>query len=104
MGSLKERAVMKTIKTESGFSMIELMVVIAIGLVIAAMAVPNLTRAIATVRLRESATGIAGLLQKTRIEAVRTNRIEVARFSKDANGVPFIYNDLNQNNTPDICK
>ena len=85
-----------------GFSMIELMIVIAIGLVIAAMAVPNISRAIVTVQLRESIVGVAGLMQKTRIEAVRTNRTQVARAA-NVQGVNYVFVDLNQNDAPDQC-
>ncbi|MBI2681900.1 MAG: prepilin-type N-terminal cleavage/methylation domain-containing protein [Acidobacteriales bacterium] len=85
---------------QKGFSMVELMIVIVIILVISAMAMPNLSRGITMIRLRGSLGGVAGLLQKTRIEAVRTNRIMVARY-KVVDSVAFAYLDLNQNNAID---
>lgn len=64
---------------QRGFSLIELMVVVMIILLVAAMAMPSMTRAIATIRLRAGVSSIAGQVQKTRIEAVRSNRIMVLR-------------------------
>lgn len=64
---------------ERGFSMIELMVVIVIIMLIAGMATPSLVRAITTIRLRSGVGGVASLVQRCRIEAVRSNRIMVVR-------------------------
>ena len=63
----------------SGFSLTELLVVMAILLVIAAMAVPNVITAIADIRLRSSAQAVAGLLQQVRLKAVSDNRYYTAR-------------------------
>jgi len=81
-----------------GFSLIELIMVVAIGLVVAAMAVPSLSRGIATIRMRESLGGAASLLQRTRIEAVKSNRIRAARYQVTQN-TPFVWVDTNGDNT-----
>ena len=65
--------------TQRGFSLIELMIVVVIIMLVAAMAMPSMTRAITTVRLRAGVSSIAGMIQKARIEAVRRNRIMVVR-------------------------
>jgi prepilin-type N-terminal cleavage/methylation domain-containing protein len=65
---------------QSGFSLIELMIVIAIILVISAMAFPNMSRAITNMRLHSALTSVSGQLQRTRIQAVRTNRIQMAQI------------------------
>jgi type II secretory pathway pseudopilin PulG len=59
--------------------LIEMVIVIAIILVITALALPSMNRSITALRMRSAMGGVAGLLQKTRIEAVRTNRVQVLR-------------------------
>lgn len=56
-----------------GFSLIEMLVVIAILLILAAFSVPTLMNTISDVNLRYSATNLSGLLQTARIQAVRRN-------------------------------
>jgi prepilin-type N-terminal cleavage/methylation domain-containing protein len=77
-----------------GFSLIELMIVLVIIMLVAGMATPSMTRAISTIRLRAGASSVAGLLQKGRIEAVRSNRIMVIRQDVLSDGVtPIFYVD-----------
>ena len=84
-----------------GFSLIELMIVVAITLIVAAVAVPNVLNGMRMLRLRSSATSIAGLIQQTRQRSVRDNR-NYAMLSSFVriNGVldptrPIAYIDLN---------
>lgn len=60
-------------RTDGGFTLVELLVVLAIMMVVAAMATPNMLTAVANYRLKSSASGLAGLLQQSRITAVRMN-------------------------------
>jgi prepilin-type N-terminal cleavage/methylation domain-containing protein len=64
----------KTIRNnDRGFSLIEMMVVVAIMMILAAFSVPNLMNMVSDVNLRYSATNLSGLLQTARIHAVRKN-------------------------------
>ena len=83
----------------SGFSMVELLIVIVIILVITAIAIPNLTQAITTFRLRGSVSGLAGLLQEARIVAVKQNIITKTELGTLGNAsVAFV--DLNYDDKP----
>src|SRR4029077_128546 len=80
-----------------GFSLIELMIVLVISLVVAAFAMPSMSSAITTMRLRSGMSSIAGILQETRIMAVKSNRFNVARTTT-FNGANLFYDDLDFNN------
>jgi prepilin-type N-terminal cleavage/methylation domain-containing protein len=58
---------------DQGFSMVELMIVIAVMLILAAVSVPALMNTVSDVNLRYAATNMSGLLQTARIQAVRKN-------------------------------
>src|SRR5579862_443142 len=59
---------------QTGFSMIELAVVIIIFLIVAAAAVPTVMTSVRMARLRGASSDYAGLLEVARIYAVRDNR------------------------------
>ena len=65
-------------RDQTGFSLTELLFVVAIGLVVTATALPSMTTAIANARLRASMTSISGLLQNTRMVAVQQNKTKTA--------------------------
>ena len=58
-----------------GFSIMELLIVVAIVLIIAAVAIPNFQKVMAEIRLRSSASAVAGVIQQARIRSVRDNKI-----------------------------
>src|ERR1044071_5901166 len=62
----------------AGFSLQEVLVVIAIGLMITAIAGPIMSNAIADIKLRSSLTSVSGLLQNTRAVAVQQNKTKTA--------------------------
>jgi prepilin-type N-terminal cleavage/methylation domain-containing protein len=60
-------------QADQGFSLIELMIVVLVVMVLAAITAPGLFNMISDVNLRYSASNFAGLLQSARIQAVRRN-------------------------------
>ena len=55
---------------ERGFSLLELVIVLAVSLVVAAMAVPNFISAVRSAHLKGAISDFSGLLQAERIRAV----------------------------------
>jgi len=64
----------------AGFSLLEAMLVVAIGLIVTAAGLPRLNNVIANMKLRSSMTTVSGLLQNCRMMAVQRNRTLTARF------------------------
>jgi type IV fimbrial biogenesis protein FimT len=65
-------------KRPAGFTLQEVMVVIAISLIITALGAPVMSNAIANMKLRSSMTTVSGLLQNTRAIAVQQNTTKTA--------------------------
>lgn len=76
----------------AGFSLIELLVVLAIIMIISAMALPNIITAIRTARLRSAGSEIGGFIEQVRMTAVRENRTMYIRNTV-VNGVVTWYGD-----------
>ena len=62
------------LKHESGFSLIEVLIVVAVTLIVAAMVTPSVLQMIYNVRLRSSAYELSGLMQAARTQAIRDNK------------------------------
>jgi len=60
-------------KRGRGFSLIELLIVVAMIMILAAISVPRLLNTISDINLRYAATNISGLLQSARMQSVRKN-------------------------------
>ena len=60
-------------KGGQGFSLIEMVIAVAMILVLAAIVTPSLSNAISIIKVRYSANDLSGLIQKARIEAARKN-------------------------------
>lgn len=75
-----------------GFSMLELTVVVALSMMLAAMAIPTITTQVAQWRLHTTANEIAGLLQNARLQAVRSNTYVTLRTAT-VNGATIAYVD-----------
>lgn len=76
----------------SGFTLVELLVVVAIIAMIGALAIPNLSPANA--RLKQAARELYGNMQRARLEAIKTNR-NVGIFFDTANSQYFLCQNFN---------
>jgi len=87
---------------ERGFSLLEMMAVVAILLILGAMASPSLMRAIRSYRLESSTRQIADILKRTRYEAMRRNqRIATAYQAPTGARGAELGIDFNMNGTLD---
>jgi type II secretory pathway pseudopilin PulG len=76
----------------AGFSMLEVLSVVAIGMIITAIGLPVMSNAIAMTKLRSSMTTVSGLLQNTRMVAVQQNKTKTAcHFNWSAPPYSLIY-------------
>jgi prepilin-type N-terminal cleavage/methylation domain-containing protein len=78
----------------SGFSLMELLICLAVMMVVTVAAFPTITKNLQVIRLRSSAQDFASLLQRDRIQAVKNNRYYSLSF---ANGGQQACIDLNWN-------
>lgn len=75
-------------RDEAGFSLTEVLIVVAIGLIITATGLPLMNNVIANMKLRSSMSTVSGLLQNTRTLAVQSNKIKTARYF-NRSGAPY---------------
>lgn len=81
---------------ESGFSLVEMVMALAIGLIMASVALPMVMGAVQNYRLNSVAQQTAILIDLTRYTAIRRNM--VIKLQKTAqNGNTVLYLDLNNN-------
>lgn len=66
-----------------GFTMLELVMVVAIGIILAAMAVPAITSEMEILRLNSAAVSAAGAISSTRYQAIMHGYKYQIAFSKD---------------------
>ena len=78
------------VERQKGFSLIELLVVVAILMCVAAVATPNMIGIIATSRIRSSMGNLSGFIQNCRSTAVRFNTTKSV-FNTQIQGGPFAY-------------
>ena len=82
----------KTQKKTQGFTLIELMLVVAVIMILAAVTVPKMTATFNDIKLHYVATDLSGLLQSARILSVRKNSFYSVQAGVLA-GVPIYYID-----------
>lgn len=83
----------KYTRDNAGFSFAELMVVIALVGVLAAIAVPNFLRGMPERRLKNAARNLYADMQKARMTAVKENRKVVVKFDTGASGDFYYFVD-----------
>jgi Tfp pilus assembly protein FimT len=74
----------------AGFSLLELMIVIGIIMVVAAMAMPKLMTTIADVRLRGAINSASGIIQQARMLSIKDNLMQKVSYSNTTGG-GFVY-------------
>src|SRR5436853_7686892 len=70
-----------------GFSLVEIMIVVLIGLVVTAIALPNMLTVIANTRLRGNIGTLSGIFQNCRMLAVKNNRVMTTHFNTASYGI-----------------
>src|ERR1700686_5542035 len=83
-------------RVTGGFSLLELMIVCAISMILAAIAIPMFLTASYNIRLKSAASDLSGFLQRARIQAARQNAIYPIRYQNNA-GAEEVWVDLNAN-------
>jgi prepilin-type N-terminal cleavage/methylation domain-containing protein len=83
-----------TQKKHRGFSLIELIIAVAVTMILAAIALPRVLNTVSDVGLRYSATNFSGLLQSARIQAVRKNTFYTIQQATLPSGDPGYYIDI----------
>ena len=96
-GEARQSAPHHTLR-ERGFSLLELCVVVAILMIVASMVFVNAVTAIRNVRLTQSATSYANLLQHARIQAVQDDTYYIVRTNTGTNP-PEAFVDVAQTGT-----
>jgi type II secretory pathway pseudopilin PulG len=96
--SLGINALDKTRKRDRGFSLLELCLVVAILMIVAAMVFVNAATAVRNIRLTQSATSYANLLQNARIRAVQDDTYYTVITATDTDP-PKAFVDLVKNQT-----
>jgi prepilin-type N-terminal cleavage/methylation domain-containing protein len=76
-----------TQRKQSGFTFFELLIVLSVVAIIATIAVPNVMVAVSNSRLRANMTSLSGVIQSTRMLAVKQNRTMTTRITADSGGI-----------------
>jgi len=71
----------------AGFSLLEVLFVVAIAMVVTATAIPRITTVIGNTKLRASMTSLSGLLQNCRMSAVQQNKAMTTHFVPQTTGL-----------------
>jgi type IV fimbrial biogenesis protein FimT len=87
---------MKTMRKNAGFSLMELMIIIAIMAVIATIAIPSMIGSRSRAKLQGAVSNLSGDLQVAKLVAIKESTFVVVDFAADGYRV-FIDNDGNWN-------
>jgi prepilin-type N-terminal cleavage/methylation domain-containing protein len=86
--------------SEAGYSLVEMMMTLAIGLILVSVALPTMIGAIQGYRLNSVSQQVASLIELTRYTAIRRNSVMTLQMGPTKGGTVFFI-DLNSNNQPD---
>lgn len=81
---------MENKQTNSGFSLVELMVVIGLMAIIMAIGTPVLMEWLPTYRLKGASEDLVGNLNKAKMEAIKRNRLCVVLFDEDSDEFDYM--------------
>lgn len=81
----------------SGFSLTEMLIVVAIILFLAVLSIPNFMRISYNIRLKSTAGDISGLIQQTRMLAAKQNAVYTIAYRAVTGAGEEAYIDLNAN-------
>ena len=84
----------------AGYSLIEMMVTLAVGLILVSVALPTMIGAIQSYRLNSISQQIANLIDLTRYTAIRRNAVMSMQMTV-SNGSTIFYVDTNGNGSLD---
>ena len=87
-------------KRQAGFTLVEITVTLAIIMIVAGIAIPNMMQVWADMELRSVASQVADLMQQARMRAAKNNATYPIRYQV-TNGVQQVYVDLNNNSALD---
>jgi len=77
---------------EAGFSLPEVLIVVAVGVIVTAAGLPRLTNIVANMKVRSSMTTVSGLLQNARMIAVQQNKTMTAKnFNRTSPPYSLLY-------------
>lgn len=79
---------------QRGFSLIEMLIVTSIALCVAGVAVPKMMTSMADLELRGSIHTASGILQLTRMQAIKVNHFYTAKYTNVPNEGGVIFADL----------
>ena len=81
--------------SKAGFSLIELLVVVAVMLVVAALATPTLSTTLDSFRMRGTLSSIANMAQRSRTQAIKKNTSQHIHFRTVNNRAVTFVTDVN---------
>jgi prepilin-type N-terminal cleavage/methylation domain-containing protein len=87
------------LKVEHGFSLIEMIIALAVLMVMAGVFIPLTSNAILRIELRSSATDLSGVMQRARGEAARQNTYFSLAQTTLSSGETAYFVDLKKNGT-----